>query len=356
MTITIREMNRFFLLVCAPFIGMVIWLVATHWSVPLSLLPSDPLKTFTLSGSAVSVDQWLDKAKADAVAIQGTIEKTFQQYQQSAADMNAMLLLATAQVTRPDAIFDNRVAAQLGRPTRSIVSPNIDLKLYQFSDPNYKGYALKVNLKTDNAMKMALAKDKIGNSETTLDAVRRLGAVAGVNAGGFADDSGGRRYPLSNTIQGGKFVYGFEPSHDNLAFVGLSTDRKLIGGRFTSQAELDKLKPSFGATFVPILLQNGAKQIIPAQWQNSPRRAPRTVIGNFRNDQLLVIVADGYDERGGSGATLMELQDRLAALRIRDAYNLDGGGSSSLVVEGQVINKPSDGRLRLLPTNFLFFK
>jgi exopolysaccharide biosynthesis protein len=154
----------------------------------------------------------------------------------------------------------------------------------------------------------------------------------------------------------GKFVYGFEPTFENLSFVGLSTERKLIGGLFSRQDELDKLKPSFGATFVPVLLKNGVKQPIPAQWQNSPKRAPRTVIGSFGNDQLLILVADGYDERGGSGATLAELQDRLAALRIRDAYNLDGGGSSSLVVEGKVINNPSDGRLRPLPTNFLFFK
>jgi exopolysaccharide biosynthesis protein len=71
---------------------------------------------------------------------------------------------------------------------------------------------------------------------------------------------------------------------------------------------------------------------------------------------LLFIVADGYDERGGSGATLAELQDKMAKLRVVDAYNLDGGGSTSLVFEGRTINNPSDGRLRPLPTNFLFFK
>lgn len=356
MTITIREMNRFFLLVCAPFMGIMIWMMATSWSISLSLPHKASLQLFSISGAAAPVSQGLDKAKTDAVAIGGTIEKTFQQYQQSATDMSVMLQLAVAQASRPEQIFDNRMSAQMGKPVRTITSGNIDLKLYQFSDANYKGHALKVNLKSDSAMKMALAKDKIGNSETTLEATKRLGAVAGVNAGGFADDNGGRRFPLSTTMQNGKYVYGFEPSFENLAFVGLSTDRKLIGGRFSSQSELDKLKPSFGATFVPVLLQKGVKQAIPAQWANSPKRAPRTVIGNFGNDQLLIIVAEGYDERGNSGATLAELQDRLASLRVRDAYNLDGGGSSSLVVEGQVINKPSDGRLRSLPTNFLFFK
>ncbi len=141
-----------------------------------------------------------------------------------------------------------------------------------------------------------------------------------------------------------------------MTFIGLSTDRKLIGGKFYKQEDLDKLKPSFGSTFVPILLQNGKKQPIPPQWVSSPARAPRTVVGSFKNDQLLFIVTDGYDERGNSGATLAELQDKLQSLGIKDAYNLDGGGSSSLIFDGQVINHPSDnGKLRPLATNFLFF-
>ncbi|WP_127581465.1 phosphodiester glycosidase family protein [Paenibacillus koleovorans] len=358
MRMTVQEMNRFFMLLCAPFLGIMIWLVSTQWNdVVLSKPPADPLELFTVGEQAATVHSGLDKAKQDAVSIGSTIEKVYKQYEASTKEMSLMLQLAVAQATRPEQIFDNRLAAQFGKPTRVITSGNIDFKLYQFTDPNYRGYALKVQLKTDNAMKMVLGKDKVGGSETTLDAVKRYGAIAGINAGGFADDGkSGLRYPLSTTMLNGKYVYGFEPTFENLAFVGMSTDRKLIGGRFSSQGELDRLKPAFGATFVPVLLAGGVKQAIPPQWANSPKRAPRTVIGSFGNDQLIAIVAEGFDERGTSGATLAELQDRLAALRIRDAYNLDGGGSTSLVVEGKVVNHPSDGRLRALPTHFLFFK
>ncbi|MEF3304074.1 phosphodiester glycosidase family protein [Paenibacillus sp. GYB003] len=354
---TAREINRFFLLACAPFIGMVVWLLSAGFALDMPRLGFAPtLESFTLEEQTKTVHQSLDVAKVNAAATKSTVEKFYQLYEQSANDTSAMLKLATAQTARPAAIFDARISAEFGKPIRTVTSANIDLRLYQFNDPNYKGYALKADLKTDKAMKMALGKDKLGGSETTLAAVNRFGAVAGINAGGFADTEDGKRYPLSTTILNGKYVYGFEPSFDNLAFVGLSTDRKLIGGKFTKQADLDKLNPSFGATFVPVLLKGGVKQAIPAQWQNSPRRAPRTVVGNFGNNQLLFIVADGYNERGGSGATLMELQDRLARLRVVDAYNLDGGGSSSLIFEGKTINNPSDGRLRPLPTNFLFFK
>ncbi|UUZ80792.1 phosphodiester glycosidase family protein [Paenibacillus sp. P26] len=154
----------------------------------------------------------------------------------------------------------------------------------------------------------------------------------------------------------GKYVYGFEPTFEDLTFIGISTDRKLIGGKFSRQEDLDKLKPAYGATFVPILLQNGKKQAIPSQWLYSPARAPRTVVGSFKNDQSLFMVTDGYDENGNSGATLPEIQDKSLSLGVQDAYNLDGGGSSTLIFDGQVINHPSDGRLRPLSTHFLFFK
>src|SRR5690606_14235209 len=97
-------------------------------------------------------------------------------------------------------------------------------------------------------------------------------------------------------------------------------------------------------------------QPIPDKWRKQPHRAPRTVIGNYKDDQLLVLVTDGYDERGGSGATLEELQILLQRLGVQDAYNLDGGGSSSLIFNGRIVNNPSDGKLRSLATHFLFFK
>jgi hypothetical protein len=351
----VREINRFFLLACAPFLGMLIYMLAADWQVyaaePDVALSTPP----SIHAEAVLIGSNLDKAREATVEIIDSLEKYYQTYENMNNEMSSSLKIAQAQAGRPFAIFDNRISSRLGKPVRTVSTSNIDLKLYQFSRPEWKGYALKVQLKSNDAMKMTLGQDKIPGAETTLSAANRYGAVAGINAGGFADD-GSKRYPLSTTVYNGKYVYGFEPTFDDLTFIGMSKDRKLIGGKFSRKSDLDKLDPLFGATFVPVLLQKGTKQQIPQKWLTSPRRAPRTVVGNFNNDQLLFIVTDGYDAKLGQGATLPELQDLLVELRIRDAYNLDGGGSSSLVFEGQVINKPSDGRLRVLPTHFLFFK
>lgn len=355
----IQQLNRLMLLVWAPFIGIIFYLLIAQMSAALPEQEHIPATDWTMQDSVQSAVSQLEKARADAALTRTTIEKHYELYSKSAAEAASMTQTAELASQRPKAIFDARIGLKLGgHAVRSTTGGNADIKLYSFNEPNYKAYALKVDLKSDKAMQMVLGQDKVGGSETTLEAAGRYGAAAGINAGGFADDSrSGRRFPLSTTMYNGKYVYGFEPTFEDLAFIGLSKDRKLIGGKFARQADLDKLNPNFGATFVPVLLQNGNKQAIPQQWLTTPARAPRTVVGNFKNDQLLFLVTDGYDENGNSGATLTELQDKLLSLGVKDAYNLDGGGSSSLIYEGQVINRPSDnGRLRRLPTHFLFFK
>lgn len=353
-----QAMNRLFLLATAPFLGMAVWMLTMTTDKLMPDLPEwerPAFESYTVREQAEPLEAKLELAVADGATIKSTIEKYYDMYTRSAQEVSVMLQTAGAQTGKPAAVFEGRIDSAFGRPIKRVTSSNIDLKLYSFSERSYKGYALKANLKTDKAMKLALAGDKIGKSETTLSAVNRLGAIAGVNAGGFADDGSGKRYPTGTTIQNSKYVYGFFPSEE-LAFVGLDANRKLIGGKFSRAEELDKLKPVFGASFTPILLKDGRKTTIPVKWMTSPYRAARTVVGSFKNDQLLFIVTDGVDERGGSGASLAELQDKLQQLGIRDAYNLDGGGSSTLVWGSELINSPSDGRMRAMPTHFVFFK
>ncbi|KAI7257289.1 hypothetical protein KC345_g10826 [Hortaea werneckii] len=353
----VKRVNRFFMLLTAPLFGLLLglWL----YQPPLDL----KLDTgaFTASSGPVretaDLKQKLALAKTSASYTIDSIGASAHLYKQTTNAMNALVSTAAAQTSRPERIYNNRITSRLGIPADVISSDRITIELYRLNPGNYKAYALKIKLKDPAAMKMSLAGDGsgAGAAETTLQAVNRYGASAGINAGGFADQNG-KRYPLSTTVVGGRYLYGFEPSYKDLSFVGLNKSGQLIGGKFASKAQLDQLEPVFGATFVPVLLKNSSKAVIPAKWQLSPKRAPRTVIGNYKDDQLLILVADGYNENGNSGATLDELQDKLYNLGVTDAYNLDGGGSSSLIFRGKVINKPSDGNLRRVPTNFLFFK
>ncbi len=351
----IKRINRLLLLAIAPFVGVfaVLLLQSHDVSIPLELEPYKPRTA--LSEQTSSIMNGLQQAEQVAVQTSASIEKTTRLYNRTTSAMSSIVRTASTQAQKPEQIYNRRITSRLGAAVERVNSQRINIELYRLNPGSYRAYAMKIKLRDPEAMKMTLGKDSFGGAETTLTATQRYGAIAGINAGGFAD-SAGKRYPLSTTMLNGQYVSGFQPSFKDLFFVGLNNSGQLIGGKFSNQQKLDALSPSFGASFVPILIQNGQKTPIPAKWQNTPLRAPRTVIGKYKDDQLIVIAADGYNENGSSGATLKELQDKLYKMGVIDAYNLDGGGSTSLILNGRVVNHPSDGSLRPVATNFLFFK
>jgi hypothetical protein len=69
---------------------------------------------------------------------------------------------------------------------------------------------------------------------------------------------------------------------------------------------------------------------------------PRTAVGLDRKGRLLLLVVDGRQPGYSDGVTFTELAEIFMGLNARYAVNLDGGGSSTMVVKGKVINRPSD--------------
>ncbi len=74
-------------------------------------------------------------------------------------------------------------------------------------------------------------------------------------------------------------------------------------------------------------------------------RHPRTAVGVTAENKILMVVVDGRSFRSG-GATIVGLAKLMKSLGAVDALNLDGGGSSTMVVGGKVVNTPSDGHER----------
>ncbi|MFH6690838.1 phosphodiester glycosidase family protein [Cellulosimicrobium funkei] len=73
---------------------------------------------------------------------------------------------------------------------------------------------------------------------------------------------------------------------------------------------------------------------------------PRTAIGVVDENHLVLVVVDGRQEGYSRGATTTELARILQDLGATTAYNIDGGGSSTLWFDGEVVNSPSQGRER----------
>jgi exopolysaccharide biosynthesis protein len=72
-------------------------------------------------------------------------------------------------------------------------------------------------------------------------------------------------------------------------------------------------------------------------------RHPRTAVGyDPRGDRLWLVVVDGRQGDYSTGMSLPELTTLLEALHADEALNLDGGGSSVMVVRGRAVSRPSD--------------
>lgn len=74
-------------------------------------------------------------------------------------------------------------------------------------------------------------------------------------------------------------------------------------------------------------------------------RAPRTAAGITKDNRALLVVVDGRQSHS-AGFSLLELALFMQELGAVDAVNFDGGGSSEMIVEGEIVNRPSDGSER----------
>jgi exopolysaccharide biosynthesis protein len=71
-------------------------------------------------------------------------------------------------------------------------------------------------------------------------------------------------------------------------------------------------------------------------------RHPRTAIAKLKDGRILLVVVDGRQQGYSTGMSLTSLAELLLEFGAVEATNLDGGGSSAMVVEGKLVNKPSD--------------
>lgn len=108
----------------------------------------------------------------------------------------------------------------------------------------------------------------------------------------------------------------------------------------------------------PVLVHNGEILITNVQEQMFVRgendRHPRTAMGYTQNDKLIILVIQGRAPGKAEGATLLQQATILKNLGCYEALNLDGGGSSCMLINGKETIKPSDKEgQRAVPAVFL---
>jgi len=168
-------------------------------------------------------------------------------------------------------------------------------------------------------------------------------AAVAMNASGFIDpnynSNGG--IPHGLVIKDGKLVSNEQSAGRNGGLIGFDKDNKLILNRMTAEEAL-KSGIRDAVDFGPFLIVNGKPSFIRGNggWGS----APRSAIAQRKDGIVLFLVMDGRDYAHGiDGADMVDLTEILMNYGAYNAANLDGGTSSGLVIDNELVNKPVNG-------------
>lgn len=202
-------------------------------------------------------------------------------------------------------------------------------------------YVADIQVSDVSYLKTAFANSTYGRNikATTSETATAQNAIFAINGDyyGFRDYG----YVLRNGV-----VYRDSPraADDDKALVIDKTGNLSIIAE--SQVSLASLSSNAWQvlSFGPGLVENG-KIVVDSTSEvgQSMQSNPRTAIGQISALHYQVIVSDGRTDES-AGLSLLELAQEFQQRGCTTAYNLDGGGSSTMYFNGEIINKPTDGK------------
>ena len=133
------------------------------------------------------------------------------------------------------------------------------------------------------------------------------------------------------------------------------TDRSGKQGLVANRLEQANTWQTF--EFGPVLVENGEAATLPGSFYvncHDGYYEPRTAIGQIGPLHYIVIVVDGRRDGYSTGASIPQLQQLFLDEGAQFAFNLDGGGSTTLYFLGEVINMPSGGKERSVSDVLMF--
>jgi len=162
---------------------------------------------------------------------------------------------------------------------------------------------------------------------------------------------------VDNNVGGGThihhdaIIYAIKESdakHYDLDSLELGMQASVIGTVYTSDPIAAK-DWHFVRGTKPLLIRDGQipEKIMTATSSFYTKRHPRTAVGILNDNSWLFIVVDGRNQHS-DGLTLPELASLMLQLGCIQAVNLGGGGDSTMVIEGAVVNVPSGRQYSLV--------
>ncbi|MDF2647640.1 MAG: hypothetical protein K0Q73_3445 [Paenibacillus sp.] len=216
----------------------------------------------------------------------------------------------------------------------------------------FSGYL--VSISDPKSIRLAVP-ERVGKGEKVSSMVKRTGAVLGINAGGFVDPNweGNGFQPTGLVLSGGKVFYNDGDLNTPVSIVGIDKTGRMVAGKYAPK-ELLAMGVQEAVTFTPKFIVDG-KGLIKNQ-ADGWGIAPRTCMAQKEDGTIMFAIIDGRQTHS-IGATLFDIQQIFLEHGAIIAANLDGGSSTVLVHNNEIINKPASPHgERFLPTAFLVYE
>ena len=216
---------------------------------------------------------------------------------------------------------------------------NISVTLTKKTVSNTQVYIADVTVSSSEYLKTAFAQNTYGNNVTakTSETAANNNAILAVNGDYYGANTTG--YVIRNGVVYRDTVRE-DSSNGDLA-IYKDGSFKIIYEDQVSAEQLVKDGVVNLLAFGPSLVENGEIVVdTNSEVGQSMSSNPRTAIGIIDENHYIIIVSDGRTSES-EGLSLYQMAEIMKSYGVKTAYNLDGGGSSTLYFNGQVINKPT---------------
>ncbi|MCY7020752.1 phosphodiester glycosidase family protein [Streptococcus sanguinis] len=216
---------------------------------------------------------------------------------------------------------------------------NISVTLTERTVSNTQVYIADVTVSSSEYLKTAFAQNTYGNNVTakTSETAANNNAILAINGDYYGANTTG--YVIRNGVVYRDTVRE-DSSNGDLA-IYKDGSFKIIYEDQVSADQLVKDGVVNLLAFGPSLVENGEIVVdTNSEVGQSMSSNPRTAIGIIDENHYIIIVSDGRTSES-EGLSLYQMAEIMKSYGVKTAYNLDGGGSSTLYFNGQVINKPT---------------
>ena len=218
--------------------------------------------------------------------------------------------------------------------TYSDSKSKITVTQYRAYDSNI--YVADVKVTDGTSILSAFANNTYGRNitDTTSDMAEENNAVLAINGDYYGARQSG--YVIRNGV-----VYRNQGSNGEDMVISKDGSLSFISESDTTTDSLLQKQAWQVLSFGPVLVENGEVAVSENDEVGMAMASnPRTTIGTVAKNHYLFVVSDGRTSES-AGLSLYELANFMKALGATNVYNLDGGGSSTMVFQGEVVNNPT---------------